>query len=130
MVWSSRPPDAIRSTPFVLNDLVFVGCESGDYYAVDFRGELKWRFHAKRAITSSTLGPDRRIFFTSVDSTLYALDPRNGWVIWRFRLGKPSISTPCIVDDTVSLPALRMGSSMPWMPALPRRSGASVPSTR
>jgi len=28
-------------------------------------------------------------------------DPKNGWPLWRFRLGKASISTPCIIDDFV-----------------------------
>ncbi|HJS17265.1 MAG TPA: serine/threonine-protein kinase [Anaerolineales bacterium] len=101
LVWKFETAGAIRSTPFVLNELIYVGCESGDFYAIDYRGELKWRFHAKRAITSSTVGTEQAIFFTSVDSTLYALDPRNGWVLWRFRLGKPSISTPCMADDLI-----------------------------
>ncbi len=101
LVWKFETADPIRSTPFVMNELVYVGCETGDYYAVDFRGTLKWRFRAKRAITSSTVGSQQAIFFSSVDGTLYALDPRNGWVIWRFRLGKASISTPCFVDDLV-----------------------------
>jgi outer membrane protein assembly factor BamB len=101
MAWRFETADAVRSTPFVVNEFVYVGCESGDYYAVDFRGELKWRFHAKRAITSSTAGTAQTIYFSSVDSMLYSLDPRNGWVIWRFRLGKASISTPCVVDDLV-----------------------------
>ena len=101
MAWRFETADAVRSTPFVLNDLVYAGCETGDYYAVDFRGNLKWRFHAKRAITSSTVGSNQALYFSSMDSTLYALDPHNGWVIWRFRLGKASISTPCIMDDLV-----------------------------
>lgn len=101
MVWRFETADPVRSTPFVMNDLVYAGCETGDYYAVDFRGELKWRFRAKRAITSSTVGSAQALYFSSMDGTLYALDPRNGWVIWRFRLGKASISTPYTVDDLV-----------------------------
>lgn len=101
LAWRFETADPIRSTPFVLNDLVYFGSESGDYSAVDFRGGLKWRFRAKRAITSSTVGTPQTLYFSSMDSTLYALDPRNGWVIWRFRLGKPSISSPCLADDYV-----------------------------
>jgi serine/threonine protein kinase len=101
MVWRFETVGAIRSTPHVLNELVYTGSESGDLYAIDYRGELRWRFHAKRAITSSAVGTDQSLMFTSVDSTLYALDPRNGWVLWRFRLGKASISTPCVTDDMV-----------------------------
>ena len=101
MAWRFETAEPVRSTPFVMNELVYLGCESGDYYAVDFRGTLKWRFHAKRAITSSTTGTPQALYFSSVDSTLYALDPRNGWAIWRFRLGKASISSPCIMDEFV-----------------------------
>ena len=101
MVWRFETADFVRSTPFVMNDLVYVGCETGDYYAVDFRGELKWRFRAKRAITSSTTGLGQMLYFSSMDGTLYSLDSRNGWVIWRFRLGKASISTPCVMEDLV-----------------------------
>jgi serine/threonine protein kinase len=101
MVWRFETADPVRSTPFVMNELIYVGCETGDYYAVDFRGALKWRFRAKRAITSSTVGTQQAIYFSSMDGTLYSLDPRNGWVLWKFRLGKASISTPCFVDDMV-----------------------------
>jgi eukaryotic-like serine/threonine-protein kinase len=101
MIWRFESADAIRSTPLVMSDMIYFGCETGDYYAVNFRGEMKWRFRAKRSITSSTVGTGHAIYFTSVDSALYALDPRNGWVLWRFRLGKASISTPCIADDLI-----------------------------
>jgi outer membrane protein assembly factor BamB len=101
MVWRFETADAIRSTPLVQNEMVLVGCEAGDYYAIDFRGDLKWRFRAKRAITSSTVGNKQAVYFTSVDSSLYALDPNNGWVLWRYRMGKASISTPCIADDLI-----------------------------
>jgi outer membrane protein assembly factor BamB len=101
MVWRFESADAIRSTPLVLDDMVYFGCEAGDYYAVNFRGDLKWRFRAKRSITSSTVGTKHAIYFTSMDSTLYALDPSNGWALWRFRMGKASISTPCIAGDLI-----------------------------
>jgi outer membrane protein assembly factor BamB len=101
MAWKFETADFVRSTPFVMNELVYAGCETGDYYAIDFRGELKWRFRAKRAVTSSSVGTPQALYFSSMDGTLYALDPRNGWVIWRFRLGKASISTPCIMDEMI-----------------------------
>jgi outer membrane protein assembly factor BamB len=120
-VWKFETVAAIRSTPFVNNGMVYAGCESGDFYAVDFRGELKWRFHAKRAITSSPSGTDQALFFASVDNTLYCVDPRNGWVIWRFRLGKASISSPCMVDDLVFV-----GASDGFIYAVEARSAKEV----
>lgn len=100
-VWKFSTDAPIHSTPLVVNELVYVGTESGAFYAVDFRGSLKWRFQSKRAITSSPSSRGQAIFFSSMDSTLYALDIKNGWAIWKFRLGKASVSSPAITDDHV-----------------------------
>lgn len=91
----------VRSTPLVHTDLIYVGTESGDFYCMDFRSTIKWRFKAKRAITSSPIIAQGVVYFGSVDSTLYALDARTGWVIWRFRLNKPTITTPFISGDYI-----------------------------
>ncbi len=98
-VWKYATDGAIHSTPLVVNELVYVGSESGSFYAIDFRGVMKWRFQAKRPITASPTVRDQALFFTSVDSTLYSLDLKNGWAIWKFRLGKASVSSPAVTDD-------------------------------
>ena len=103
--WKFETADPVRSTPLVANELVYVGNEMGDFLAVDFRGELKWRFRAKRGITSSPASSGQLIVFGSLDSTLYALDQRNGFVTWRFRMGKGTISSPCVSDDMIFIGA-------------------------
>ncbi|MFN8412263.1 MAG: serine/threonine-protein kinase [Anaerolineales bacterium] len=100
-VWKFATDAPIHSTPLVVNDLVYVGTESGAFYAVDFRGSLKWRFQAKRAVTSSPAFREQAVFFSSVDGTLYSLDVKNGWAIWKFRLGKASVSSPALTEDYV-----------------------------
>jgi serine/threonine protein kinase len=100
-VWKFATDAPIHSTPLVVNELVYVGTESGAFYGVDFRGSLKWRFQAKRAVTSSPSFQGQELFFSSLDSTLYALDMRNGWAIWKFRLGKGSVSSPAVTEDYV-----------------------------
>jgi outer membrane protein assembly factor BamB/tRNA A-37 threonylcarbamoyl transferase component Bud32 len=96
--WRTDAAGPVRSSPLVSNERVFFGCETGDFYCVDFRGELKWRFKAKRGITSSPLLVEGMIYFTSLDWTLYAIEAEGGWQIWRFRMGKPSISTPAFAE--------------------------------
>lgn len=100
-VWKFETADAVRSTPFVYQDLIYIGCESGDFYCLDFRGEMKWRYKAKRAVTSSPWVAENAVYFNSLDATLYALDHRNGWIIWRFRMGKGSIVSPCVAEGMV-----------------------------
>ncbi len=99
--WKMDAGGQIRSTPLVTSDYVYFGTESGEMICLDFSGGVKWRFRAKRAITSSPAISNSILFFTSVDSTLYALDANTGWAHWRFRMGRGSISSPLIVDTSL-----------------------------
>ena len=99
--WRFETAAPVRSTPLVAHDSVYAGCENGDFYCVDFRGELKWHYKAKMAITSSPCEADGVVYFGSLDSSFYALDARAGWVIWRFRMGKGSIASPYTAEGLV-----------------------------
>jgi len=88
----------IRSTPIVFNDLVYFGTRSGDFWCTDFKGNVKWRTKAKKAITGSAYLNEDIVYYNSMDSTLYAVDALSGWIIWRYRLGKGSISTPSGIE--------------------------------
>ena len=101
LAWRFDTGFPVRSTPLIANDYVYFGAESGDFFAVDFSGALKWRFKAKRAITGSAVYSQGTIFFGSMDTTLYALDAKSGYIIWRYRMAKASISTPCLADNLV-----------------------------
>jgi outer membrane protein assembly factor BamB/tRNA A-37 threonylcarbamoyl transferase component Bud32 len=99
--WKFETTAPVRSTPCVAHDTVFAGCENGDFYCVDFRGEMKWHYKAKMAVTSSPCESDGVVYFGSLDSSFYALDARAGWVIWRFRMSKGSIASPYTADGLV-----------------------------
>ncbi len=99
--WRADANGPVRSCPLVENERVYFGCESGDFYCVDFKGELKWRFKAKRAVTSSAILVEGMLYFTSLDWTLYAVEAEGGWQIWRFRMGKPSISSPVYAEGRI-----------------------------
>jgi eukaryotic-like serine/threonine-protein kinase len=97
--WKIDANGPIRSTPFITNDSIYFGTETGDFLCTDFRGSVRWRFRAKKAITSSSVVFNNVVYFASLDSTLYALDATTGWVLWKFRFGKGSISSPVISDN-------------------------------
>lgn len=102
-VWSVDAGAPIRSTPCVTKEYIYFGCESGEMICIDLNGQIRWNFHARRAITASPLVADGVIYFASLDGHVYALDARSGWVIWRFRMGKGSVSSPCKVDRQIFL---------------------------
>lgn len=92
---------AIRSSPYVNSESINFGNEQGEFYCVDFHGQVKWRYKAKKAVTSSPLISEGVVYFTSLDGTFYALDAKSGWVIWRHRMLKGSISSPCRVENLI-----------------------------
>ncbi len=100
-IWQVETIAEIRSTPYVTQEEIYAGNESGEFYCVDFRGGIKWRFKAKRAITSSATVADNLVLFSSLDSYLYALDAKSGYLVWRFKMDKGSISSPCTADGLV-----------------------------
>lgn len=104
--WHADGGSPIRSTPAIWNDRVYFGTEAGEFFCMSYSGEVIWRFKAKRAITSSPTIAQGIVYFSSVDSTLYALDAKTGWVIWRFRLGRASISTPFLHGEQLYVGAI------------------------
>jgi outer membrane protein assembly factor BamB/tRNA A-37 threonylcarbamoyl transferase component Bud32 len=99
--WRFETASPVRSTPYVAHETVFAGCENGDFYCVDFRGEMKWHYKAKMGITSSPCESDGVVYFGSLDGSFYALDARAGWGIWRFRMGKGSVASPYVAEGLV-----------------------------
>jgi outer membrane protein assembly factor BamB len=99
--WRVDAGSAIRSTPLMVGDYIYFGTEGGDLFCVDLRGNTKWRFKAKRALTSSPTHSNGIIYVGSVDTLLYALDSKSGYILWRFRMAKASISTPFIIDNFI-----------------------------
>jgi outer membrane protein assembly factor BamB/tRNA A-37 threonylcarbamoyl transferase component Bud32 len=98
-IWQIETIGEIRSTPFVTQDEIYAGNESGEFYCADFRGTIKWRYKAKRAITSSAIVANGVVFFCSLDSYIYALDAKSGFLIWRFKMNKGSISSPSVAEN-------------------------------
>ena len=99
--WKYEASAPIRSTPYIHNEAVLFGAENGEFFSIDFGGNLKWKFKTKQAITSSPIVNDGIVFFGSHDSSFYAVDAKGGWAIWRFRMGKGSIVSPCVVENIV-----------------------------
>jgi eukaryotic-like serine/threonine-protein kinase len=99
--WQVEAGAPIRSTPWAGTESVYFGTEDGELFCVLFNGVIKWRFKARRAITSSPVFSQGLVYVGSMDATLYAVDAKTGWVTWRFRLGKASISTPCVMENRI-----------------------------
>jgi outer membrane protein assembly factor BamB len=68
-------------------------------YAVRPRGDVAWKFHAKRKVfTAPAVADEGTVYFGSQDHRVYALHP-NGVVAWSVDLGADVDGAPAIADD-------------------------------
>lgn len=95
-VWRYKVGSQVRSRPVIneADSLVYFGSELEEFLAVDFGGQQKWSYRAKRGFTASPLFNEGVVYVGSKDGHLYALDGKNGWPVWRYRSNKPIVSTP------------------------------------
>lgn len=99
-IWHYRRPPSgsaatIRgaSTPLVAGSEVIVGMSDGYLVSLSLEeGKLKWekRLHRGRKFTDVDASPqleNGRIYVPSYDGALYALNQKNGQILWRFDSG-------------------------------------------
>jgi serine/threonine protein kinase len=100
-LWKYQLGEPVRCKPTVTNDLVIVGCDSGEIYALGMDGKRKWSYRTRRAITSTPFvdSVEGICYVGSGDGYMYALDASSGYSSWRFRTNGPVITSPIVEND-------------------------------
>jgi outer membrane protein assembly factor BamB len=96
-------PLPIVSSPTIgADDVVYVGSQDTNLFAVNPTGTLRWKFRAGGSVESSpALANDGTLYFGSVDHNLYAVDA-GGMVKWSVPTGDQIQSSPALgADGTV-----------------------------
>lgn len=104
-LWKYQLGESARSRPYVNNDVVIAGCDTGEVFGLGLDGKRKWSYRTKRAVTSSPcVDSDEGIcYIGSGDNNVYALDASSGYSSWRFRTNGPVIATPFVDGDLLYL---------------------------
>lgn len=125
-----RTEGAVSSSPTVANGIVYFGSQSKFFYALHARnGRPRLRFKSFYSVFSSPAVNDGTVYFINFKAQLYAVDgnarnwplehriipfwvqlwvfgllpeppPKSG-LIWGLDIGKRSISSPVVTNDTV-----------------------------
>jgi outer membrane protein assembly factor BamB len=87
--WRFKTGHLNRSTPAVVDGVVYFGSYDGNLYAVDAAtGTLTWKFQTAGEITSSPAVAEG-IVYVNNDTGLYALDAHKGVQKWLLKTGEP-----------------------------------------
>lgn len=116
--WAFAYPDALRarSQPAVMGDTLFVGSQDGSVFALDKRtGCIRWRFQTVAEVRTGIVigprdGPGERVllYFGDLIGNLYALNAKDGTLVWRDRPDQhPSLTltaAPALHDGVLYVP--------------------------
>ena len=84
LLWSFKTEDAIKSSPVIFNNTIYVGSNDGFLYAINAEGKLKWKFNAGSAIEAPPLVLDNVVFVGSLEGVLFAVDATTGKQKWKY----------------------------------------------
>ena len=80
VVWQFQSAGPVRSTPLIVEEMIYIGSDDGYIYALDLRsGGAKWKYNTNRRVTSSPTIGDNLLFVGSADGHLYGINSRSGW---------------------------------------------------
>jgi outer membrane protein assembly factor BamB len=91
------------SSPLVQDGLVYFGTDNRSIYAVDAKsGATRWSFATGGVIhDNAAAATGTALVCGSADGWVYALQPKTGTQLWKFRTDKQLDTTPLIFDGAV-----------------------------
>jgi outer membrane protein assembly factor BamB/predicted Ser/Thr protein kinase len=102
--WSFAPSGKVVTPPGITDQLVLVGGEDGQIFAVDTeRGESKWGFGARASAISTPNTTADIIVIGSVEGSAFAIDPKEGQKKWSYHGTSPILPPILGAGDLVYL---------------------------
>jgi eukaryotic-like serine/threonine-protein kinase len=101
--WSFKAKHRIIGSPLVVDNVIYLPAADGKLYALDLTLKEIWNtpFSTKGAnwARPATDGACQCIYIASMDHYLYAVNTKNGTVIWKKDLGGALVGTPTVGPD-------------------------------
>ena len=86
-------------SPLVTGDTIYAPAADNTLYALDLKGNLKWKFQTKQANWATPAADGKNLYLSSMDHKLYALSPKDGTKVWELDLGAALICSSVIGPD-------------------------------
>jgi len=101
-LWSYKTSGNYLSPSVVLNDVVYVGSDDNNVYAISTKnGKLLWKYATLDGIHSSPAVSNDVVYVGSDDNNVYAISTKNGELLWEYVTGDNVRSSPTIFNDVI-----------------------------
>lgn len=88
------------ATPVVDEQKVYVGVQSGLFYAVHAKkGKKVWKYQAQGAIHAQAVVDESKVYFGDIKGMVYALDKKDGQLVWASKVGGEVMSAPLLHEN-------------------------------
>lgn len=85
VLWKFKTNGGIKSSPAVVDDLVFIGSSDKKVYAIDVKnGQQVWAYQTTDAVEAAPCVIEGTVFIGSSDGFLYALEAKDGSLKWKY----------------------------------------------
>lgn len=87
--------------PLVTKDGIYAPNSDGTLYALTLQGNQRWTFETGHALWATPVTDGELIYLTSMDHSIYAIQPADGKKVWATDLGGAINSSPALSADGV-----------------------------
>jgi outer membrane protein assembly factor BamB len=94
-------PGLLRCRPAACGDRVIVADSSGQLQAVDFTGAVLWTREGSAVPAAGLTASPAAVYLGTAGAEILALNPANGYVLWRHSLPAPAAGSLEVTDDLV-----------------------------
>jgi outer membrane protein assembly factor BamB len=85
VVWKFKTGGSIKSSPAVVDGIVFIGSSDDNIYAIDLKsGQQVRTYKTADAIEATPCVVEGSVFVGSLDGFLYALNAKDGSLLWKY----------------------------------------------
>jgi len=95
LVWETEDIGRVFASPAASENRIFVGAQDGNFYVIDFAGNIKQTLDLGSAILTSAALVDNRVYVATTDEVLYCLEAQEDTMapVWHGTEGVRAVST-------------------------------------
>jgi outer membrane protein assembly factor BamB len=88
LIWKFKTDDQIKSSPAIVDDIVYIGSSDEHIYAIDIKkGKQLWKYKTGDTVEGTPCVIEGSVYVGSSDGFLYALDANSGELKWKYETG-------------------------------------------
>ncbi len=99
--WTFQAVGALRGSPILYDDLIYVGSEDKRVYAVDkYTGDLDWSLKLDDVVATTPSVSGNTVVVGTEGGTVYGIHRNDGEELWSTDVGSPVSTAACISGST------------------------------